>query len=198
MTATCKYCLLEKPLPEFPKHKRTVSGYSTSRCLSCLQVYKRDYDLHNKKRNAEYRANKCKSNPTIYKERWKKYYSSPENRVKHLVKNAEWRKVKVTLYKDAQKRWRGANKARTLWYGANYRAKRKQAFLQANKELTHLVLEEAYHLRILRKACTGIDWEVDHIVPLSGKFVSGLHVWNNFQVIPTKINRQKGNKYVHA
>jgi 5-methylcytosine-specific restriction endonuclease McrA len=42
---------------------------------------------------------------------------------------------------------------------------------------------------------TGIPFEVDHIVPLQGKIVSGLHIWNNLQVIPRHINRTKSNKY---
>jgi len=39
-------------------------------------------------------------------------------------------------------------------------------------------------------------FEVDHIIPLNGKLVSGLHVLSNLQVIPTHENRSKKNKYV--
>jgi hypothetical protein len=43
--------------------------------------------------------------------------------------------------------------------------------------------------------CTGIRFEVDHIVPLRGRDVSGLHVPNNLRVIPKSMNSRKSNLY---
>lgn len=61
-------------------------------------------------------------------------------------------------------------------------------------ELTQLVTIEAHDLRKKRNQLTGFDWHVDHILPLKGKTVSGLHIWSNLQVIPKIINLKKGNK----
>jgi hypothetical protein len=59
-------------------------------------------------------------------------------------------------------------------------------------ELTKLVTIEAHDLRKRRNKTTGIEWHVDHIVPLRGKEVCGLHIWSNLQVIPKLMNLRKG------
>jgi len=81
---------------------------------------------------------------------------------------------------------------------ANLRTTRaKQA--RFRDEFTDLVVREAHELRKLRNASTGFEWHVDHIIPLKGKTVSGLHIWSNLQVIPKILNLKKGNKIaVHA
>lgn len=45
---------------------------------------------------------------------------------------------------------------------------------------------------------TGVKHHVDHIVPLQGKNVCGLHVAENLRVVPAIENMVKGNKFMEA
>jgi hypothetical protein len=72
------------------------------------------------------------------------------------------------------------------------RAKRVPQWLTSDDRW---LMREAYKLAKLRTQLFGFIWEVDHIIPLRGEFVSGLHVPTNLQVIPKTENRNKRNHY---
>lgn len=79
--------------------------------------------------------------------------------------------------------------------------KRRNAQTQATPawvdvEFERFVFSEAFALAALRKNMFGFSWHVDHVVPLNGKNVSGLHVSNNVQVIPAYDNLRKSNKFL--
>jgi hypothetical protein len=57
------------------------------------------------------------------------------------------------------------------------------------------MIEQAYELAATRTKLFGFAWHVDHIVPLQGKMVSGLHTPHNLCVIPGVENIRKGNRY---
>lgn len=53
------------------------------------------------------------------------------------------------------------------------------------------------HYKIATKLtrAMGRQYEVDHVIPLQGKRISGLHVQNNLQVILGVDNARKGNRF---
>lgn len=60
------------------------------------------------------------------------------------------------------------------------------------------LMEEIYKLAKDRIKATGIRWDVDHIYPIKGKYVSGLHTPDNLRVVPYKVNKEKRNRLLEA
>jgi hypothetical protein len=82
---------------------------------------------------------------------------------------------------------------------AAHTAKRRAAILcRTPKWLTEHDLagiKKFYVLADELSKAYGFKWHVDHIIPLQGKYVSGLHVANNLQVIPASVNIAKHNRF---
>ena len=103
---------------------------------------------------------------------------------------ANWTKSNPERAKQLQAEYRKRNHDKLLARYAE-RHYKKRLTLWSNKEEIAKIYANA---RILTKI-TGIEHEVDHIVPLKGKYVSGLHVEDNLRVILRYDNRAKSNRF---
>lgn len=56
-------------------------------------------------------------------------------------------------------------------------------------------IQNVYKLAAIQTKLTGQPWHVDHIIPLQGRLVSGLHVPSNLQAIKGSENCRKKNKF---
>lgn len=113
---------------------------------------------------------------------------NPEKKKKNF---SDWRKKNADYDKQRCLEWQKTNKEKTLAGIAKYKA----AKIRRIPPWADMAKIEAVYIereRIERE--TGVPHDVDHIIPLQGKTVSGFHVHTNLQVIPRAENRRKGNR----
>lgn len=184
---TCSKCKEAKPLSEFHKNRVSVDGL-TAACKSYNKTASRlryaedgSYRESNKLASAKWR----KANPDRCRELAGRCYrakriesevvESEEERSAQARKNELERKQRLPdYYKAALNAW-----------GHSQRRNRVPPWAKLASFLP------IYADRI---TC-GPEYVVDHIIPLSGKFVSGLHVPANLQILTREQNQAKGNNF---
>lgn len=172
-TRTCTGCKKTKAVVEFGRSSAETTGYK-KQCKVCRRsAHHKNRDLINKKQR-EYRRNNLTSV-----------------------------KAKEDAYREINKEKVLANR---VLYRRENRGKRAadQAKRRANKLFATPGWADLQHIKDLYVNCREaervfgsigleVKFEVDHIIPLQGKGVSGLHVESNLQILTAQENAKKHN-----
>jgi hypothetical protein len=140
---------------------------STGICVTCSKWHKKNNPTH--------------EDPEVNRARARAW--AHNNREILLARNAKWRRQnperhRVTMSAvDARRR------------AAKLKAVPKWADSKAIKRIY-------WEARLLRRVFRA-DVEVDHIVPLQGRHVCGLHWEENLQIVFKKVNRIKSNRFTN-
>ncbi len=121
----------------------------------------------------------------------KRRLADPEKRERNRVRSRCWREANPEKAKKNVSEWQKLNRARCSAIGRKYLLKKWRAvppWLDAEQEA---LIRGIYATRDDLTLTTGVLHEVDHIVPLQGKTVCGLHVPWNLQVITKRENVAK-------
>jgi len=118
-----------------------------------------------------------------------------KNRKKYSISSVNWGKKNPQKLAEYQRRKNAKDKGKRNLLTANYRQAKIDRMPLWLSETDKTQMESIYkYCAGLREA--GLDYHVDHVVPLRGENVSGLHVPWNLQVIYGPDNMSKGNRYV--
>jgi hypothetical protein len=107
----------------------------------------------------------------------------------------KYREANREKARKATRKWQITNTEKVNAYFAKRRAKKLQATPNWLTAEHHLQIEGFYLLAKEMERQLGQKYEVDHIVPLKGKTVSGLHVPWNLQILTKTENCSKNNRF---
>lgn len=147
------------------------------------------YQRNRKKVCAATSAYQKANRPKVNAARRRNYAADPEKR---LSKNREWRAANHNKATAVEREYRQRNRGAVNQRRREYQARKSgQVPPWADRDAMRRIYDEAARLT----EETGVQHHVDHIVPLKGEVVSGLHVVENLQILTATENIGKSNRF---
>lgn len=197
---TCTKCGEAKPLEMFVPKANT--------CRACNAEYLREYrkrkgdELREKKRakwanmTPEQReAERVRSRNRHWVDhdkqlaRGRDYYA--RNRDKVISRQSSLNSSRRDEMARRMREWRRVNPEKAKAARVAYYSRMKRIPTWADVDVIVGIYKQASGMRAL-----GIDVHVDHIIPLRGKTVSGLHTHNNLRLVLAEENLKKNAKFI--
>ena len=150
-----------------------------SYCSPCISKYQKNRYKEKKEEILKYQKSYIEKNKEVVYERNKKYKIENKKKYKQQIKNWIQKNSYIVNAINRKRREQKRNSV-PMWL----------------TEDDFWIIKEAYKLAKLRSELFGIKFHVDHIIPIKGKNVCGLHSPNNLQVIPAQENLRKGNSFL--
>ncbi len=97
--------------------------------------------------------------------------------------------------KEQNRLWKKNNPHKRNKHHAKRRAAKIQAGTKYFRDLYKDQVAVYYMFAKVLEKLMGEPMHVDHVIPLQGKNVSGLHIPANLQILTATANMKKGNKY---
>ena len=207
-TKTCTQCKETKLLNLFRIDSRLKSGIGAwcKRCSANATLKSRNKYIEKARESFRKWAAKNPAKETERKLKWarenrektleagRRYYHNNKEARKEASKKS--RDANKETYAISRKEWRKNNKGYILSVNALRHASKLQRtpkwLTKEDKKKITQIYKQSKHLT----ETTGEQYHVDHIIPLQGKLVSGLHVPSNLQILHWKDNLAKRHKYV--
>lgn len=168
---TCNRCKQSKALECFGL--RPKSRAADGRAYECVVCHR--------ERNKEY-AHRCKDKVNARRQAW-----AAKNRSRTRAYGLNWVSRNLEKSRRLNREWIKSHPEQVRAISAKRRASKLKA------TPPWLTAENIEQIKQFYAGCPK-GFEVDHIVPLQGDEVRGLHVPWNLQYLPKVENRRKGNK----
>ena len=200
----CTKCKQTKHPSEFHRNKSKPDGMATE-CKPCAVERAAKWFETNKERHRDSSKSRYQRNPESYKQRARAWEQLNRERKRELRRSAyaanrehKLEQSRASWAKHAEKRnatkkaYRLANPERGAEYVRARQSRQQKAMPPwADRKAILSIYAECRRM----SEVTGIKHHVDHIYPLKGATVCGLHVAENLRVIPAADNQTKANKF---
>lgn len=184
----CGTCEQVKPASEFQRDKKSFDGLQGN-CKSCRNASKRRQWHENREHNLKVRKEYTEANRDRINSKKREYYYADRENI------LEKQKSYTERNKEARTKYRRKHYLENKHiYTENARKRERKLSEGINTQYTDR-FKEIYYVGAAISSEYNIKYQVDHIIPLTNKKVSGLNVPWNIQILTEDENRSKKNKF---